>query len=265
MGRPGRLFRALVGGAALAWGAPVVVASCSTSEHANPVPVDAAAEVQPVADASVGVDAATDSANPTGCPWPDVKARCDGADPGLVFFPPVGCDPKDADGGGAAGDGGDAGPCANVSSTDVSVTPDACRAFAGAETAGRISFGDATRAPAFVEPADGAALTPDEWSIFAWNKGPQARRGVAGWLEGSAWALSPLNGDGYVIVFTQGCTEILRAMTAATFWAPDPVSWNTLASTQGPVTVRVYWAKFVSDGIAAGPVGSSAITITMTH
>jgi hypothetical protein len=82
-------------------------------------------------------------------------------------------------------------------------------------------------------------------------------------VERQAHALTPLGGDGYVIVFTQGCTEVLRAMTATTFWAPDPASWSTLATLQGPVTVRVYWAKFQNDAIVAGPVASAPITITM--
>jgi hypothetical protein len=154
-----------------------------------------------------------------------------------------------------------------VTSADVSFTREACRAFADAEKGGRVSYGRSF-APVITEPNDGAALTPDEWSIFAWNKGA-ARRGplqrLSDWLEPQAHALTPLQGDGYVIEFSQACTEILRVGVATTFWAPDPASWSILTGTQGPVTVRVFWVGFANDAITAGPVASDAITITMKH
>jgi hypothetical protein len=159
-------------------------------------------------------------------------------------------------------DGGDAGPCAAVRPADVSFTPAACRAFAAAEASGSVAFDASGLAPSLTEPSDGDALTADDWSIFAWDKGPMAR--VDGnLLEPAAHALTPLSGHGYILEFTQGCTEVLRAMVADTFWAPDPASWSRLTKTKGPVTVRVYWAKFSADGIVLGPVASSPISITM--
>jgi hypothetical protein len=193
----------------------------------------------------------------------NIASRCTGTDPKVVFYPPVGCDPHALDDASTQ----DGGACAGVTSADVSFTPDACRAFADAELGGRVSYGRSF-APAFTEPSDGAALTPDEWSIFAWNKGT-ARRGplhrLADFLEPSAHAITKLAGDGYVVEFAQGCTEVLRVHLATTYWAPDPASWSILTSTQGPVTVRVYWIGFNDDAIAAGPVASSTLTITMTH
>jgi hypothetical protein len=241
-------------GASMAWGAPVLVASCSSASSPGVV-----------APSEGGVDAPGDKGT---CAIPDVKARCDGADPAVVFFPPVTCDPAAARDAGSSPDafaGDAADPCANVTKADVTFTPTACRAFADAETGGRIDFTNSPRAPTLAEPIDGSALTPDEWSIFAWAKGAEARRSPFEWLEPSAHALTPLTGDGYVITFTQGCNEVLRAMVTTTFWIPDIASWNTLTSLQGPVTVRVYWAKYATDGLAAGPVASPPITITMSH
>lgn len=195
-----------------------------------------------------------------------LRAACDGSDPTVVFFPPLACDPKNLDAGKGA-DGGDAGAnrCGAVGPSDVSFTSAACGAFVDAQTGGAVSFEISGRTPVFSQPANGDALTADEWSIFAWTKGPQARRSpILALIEPEAHALTPLGGDGYVLVFSQGCTEILRAMVASTFWAPDPTSWATLASLKGPVTVRLYWAKFAQDGIVSGPVASAPITITMT-
>jgi hypothetical protein len=196
-----------------------------------------------------------------------------------VFFPPVSCDPGSLDASAEASGpvpdaatdaeaGVDGGRCADVTASDVFFTPEACRAFAKAASDNAIDFQASRRAPVIAEPEDGQALTPDEWSIFSWSKGPEARRSpvdlLGEWLEPSAHALTPLSGDGYVIVFTQGCTEILRAMVATTFWTPDPESWKTLTNALGPVTVRVYWLKFAADRIVSGPVASAPITITMT-
>jgi len=193
----------------------------------------------------------------------DIKSRCTGTDPKVVFYPPVNCDPHALDDAST----GDGGACAGVTSADVSFTTDACRAFADAELGGTISYGRSL-APVFAEPSDGAALTPDEWSIFAWTKGTARRdplHRLYDFLEPSAHALTPLKGDGYVIEFAQGCTEVLRVHVATTFWAPDPASWNILTGTQGPVNVRVFWVNFNNDAIATGPVASSTVTITMTH
>jgi hypothetical protein len=191
----------------------------------------------------------------------DVGARCTGSDPKAVFYPPIGCDPRALD----AATTSDAGTCSGVTASDVTFTLNACRAFAEAEGRGRISYETGTRAPVFAEPADGAALTPDEWSIFAWSKGMTAFERLADFLEPAAHALTPLSGDGYVLEFSQGCTEVLRVMVASTFWAPDPASWSILTGTHGPVDVHVFWMKFSGDAIVGGPVASAKITITMTH
>ncbi len=268
-------------GAALAWAAPaltVLVASCGSSGGgAAPdggVPTDAAKDT--TTDGLSAPDGA-DGAGPDAprCPVRDgLRAACDGSDPRLVFFPPLACDPKTLDAGAAAdassdaGDAGDAAaadPCGAVGPYDVSFTGAACAAFVDAQLEGAGASPAPGRAPLWTEPSDGAMLTADAWSVFAWAKGTQARRSpLATFLEPEAHALTPLGGDGYVITFSQGCTEVLRAHVATTFWAPDPESWATLSSLQGPVTVRVYWAKFAQDKIVSGPYGSLPITITMT-
>jgi hypothetical protein len=258
-------------GITFAWGVPIIVASCDGVGPKATIPQDGSA--RDLDGSARDLDVATIDSRPP-CPPPNVTSRCDGSDPLVVFFPPVTCDPTvtldagDADGAGDAADA-DGGPCAGVLPTDVSFTPLACHAFAEAETAGRISFERSGRNPTIISPRDGDALSPEAWSIFAWNKGSLARRRpleeLVEWTEPSAYALTPLRGDGYVIEFTQGCTEILRAMVADIFWAPDPASWSVLTATQGPVTVRVYWAKYSLDTIVAGPVASDSITITMRH
>ena len=263
--------RGVIGGAALAWALPVLVASCSSSSSSatsdGGVDRDAVgADVSVVpSDGSPSPEPSTDA--PSACPLrAGLRAACDGSDPKVVFFPPLACDPKNLDAGfDAAGDAGN--PCGLVGPTDVSFTSAACTAFVDAQTSGKVSVETSGRTPVFVEPVSGDALTADEWSIFAWTKGPQARRSPAldliELIEPEAHALTPLGGDGYVIVFSQGCNEVLRAMVASTFWAPDPASWTTLATLQGPVTVQVFWAKFSQDGIASGPVASAPISITM--
>jgi hypothetical protein len=254
----------IVLGAALAWGTPMVVASCSDPRPIVPLsePDEAAAQADTAPPPPIEASA-RDSNGPPACSVPpDISARCTGANPRVVFFPPIGCDPHALD----AAASTDGGPCDGVTTADVSFTTDACRAFADAELGGRVSYEKGTRAPSFTEPADGAALTPDEWSIFAWNKGTTARhKRLLDWLEPSAHALTPLSGDGYVLEFSQGCTEVMRVMTATTYWSPDPKSWSLLTSTTGPVSVRVFWMKFSGDAISAGPVASATITITMTH
>jgi hypothetical protein len=260
--------RGALGGAALAWVLPVLAASCGASNGG--AATDGGAE-RDAAGADVSVAASDGSPAPDGttsapsaCPVrAGLRAACDGSDPKVVFYPPLACDPKNLDA--SAGDGGDSGnPCAAVGPSDVSFTSAACGAFVDAQTSGKVSVETSGRTPVFTEPANGDALTADEWSIFAWQKGPQARRSpVLELIEPEAHALTPLAGDGYVLVFSQSCNEILRVMVASTFWAPDPASWTTLATLQGPVTVQVFWAKFAQDGIASGPVASAPISITM--
>lgn len=281
--RSARIARGVLLGAGLAWGAPALVASCDDSTGLSPVGVghdSDASDATPArpadaANAADATDAPADKALadvPHCPPPPNIAARCTGADSRVVFFPPVACDPSTIDASAQPADAGaDAatGPCDGVSRADVSFTPKACQAFADRETNDTVSYEQNTRAPSFVEPSDGSALTPDAWSIFAWKKGPDARLpargGLREWLEPSAYALTPLSGDGYVLEFKQGCTEVLRTMTASTFWAPDAASWALLTATQGPVTVRVYWMKFTADGLVSGPIASDPITITMQH
>lgn len=213
------------------------------------------------------------------CPPPADPNRCSGNDPGFVFSPPLFCDPSFS-GEGGVGDGGPGAAAANDSGVDlcalvttlsVYFTPNACRAFAGAEASGNVDTDAGAAAPVIAEPADGAMLTPDEWSIFAWNPPPQrdARRDlpqpVLDLLEPSAFAFSALQGDAYVLEFTQGCTEVMRVMLATTYWAPDPVSWAILSSLNGPVEVRVYWMRFAGDALVSKPVPSSPIAITMQN
>jgi hypothetical protein len=261
-----RLLLSVLGGASLAWGLPMAIGSCASDTKATPAPTQDSgpsdSPAPPAQDSST--DSSADSNGPAACWVPaDIKSRCTGTDPKVVFFPPVGCDPHALDDASTQ----DGGACAGVTSSDVSFTTAACQAFADAELGGRVSSGPSL-APVFSEPADGAALTPDEWSIFAWNKGT-ARRGplerLTDFLEPSAHALTPLKGDGYVIEFAQGCTEVLRVHLATTYWAPDPASWNLLTSTQGPVTVHVYWMGFADDAITQGPVAGASVTITMQH
>jgi hypothetical protein len=242
----------------------MAIASCADKRPlvALPEPDVPEASAQDVTPPPADAPATQDTYGPPLCSVPaDVGSRCTGSDPKVVFYPPIGCDPRTLD----AATTSDGGPCSGVTPSDVAVTPDACRAFADVEAHGRISYETGTRAPVFVEPADGAALTPDEWSIFAWSKGTTAFQRFADFLEPSAHALTPLNGDGYVLEFSQGCTEVLRVLLASTFWAPEPASWNILTGTHGPVDVRVFWMKFSGDAIATGPVASAKITITMTH
>jgi hypothetical protein len=168
----------------------------------------------------------------------------------------------------AEGGAGDANPCALVTSLDVFFTPQACQAFVSAEANRNIALASDPSAPVITEPADGDALTPDNWSIFVWDW-PQ-RDSRRDWLkravdlvEPSAYAYSPLKGDAYVLEFTQGCTEILRVMLAEQLWLPDPTSWALLTSLTGPVQVRVFWMRFAGDVLVSKPVPSLPITITM--
>jgi hypothetical protein len=299
-----RLARIAAFTASFAIGPLVLTASCSSDGGApgsSPPPpasndgstnaADANAN-----DASDATIYASDS--PLCAPPADAKARCTGYDPTFVFFPPLACDPTmlgadassdanavdanaaDANSNDASDDasatdagdaGADAGPCVGVTPLDVSFTAEACGAFADAEAQGLVSTETSPRTPTILEPSDGDALSPDNWSIFSWIKGAGAKRSpidrALDWLEPSAHALVPINGDGYVLELSQGCHEVLRVMVATDFWAPDPTTWARLASTKGPVTVRVIWAKFANNALAPGtvPVASPPITITMKN
>jgi hypothetical protein len=169
--------------------------------------------------------------------------------------------PPEAEGGVATVD-----PCAGVTSLDVFFTPEACRAFVGAEARGTLERGPPE--PVFDEPNDGDILTADHWSFFTWHLAIRDARGGAlrrlgDWIEPSAYAYSPLRGEAYVLEFRQGCTEILRVMLAEMFWVPDPDSWNRLTSISGPIQVRVFATRFVDNVLASTPVASASITIAM--
>ena len=275
----------LTTGFAFSWVA--VVASCSSSPAGR-------------ASSKNGADARADAA--LSCPVRSEPARCSGNDPTFVFFPPLTCDPgssgdagasdadasddtssgdqatpdgdavepSDADDAGDANAGnGAADPCALVTTLDVFFTPQACQAFVNAEASHDIASTSDPSAPVITEPADGDMLTPDEWSLFAWDWPPRDSR--RDWfersldlIEPSAYAFSPLRGDAYVLEFTQGCTEILRVMSAEQLWLPDPASWALLTSLTGPVQVRVFWMRFAGDALVSMPVASVPITITMT-
>jgi hypothetical protein len=212
------------------------------------------------------------------CPVAPDPGRCSGTDPGFVFSPALACDPSapgaDAADGGSAGEGSadasDAGPdpCAGVTTLDVFFTPAACQAFARAEASGLVAGDTDPLAPGIDEPSNGDMLTPDNWAVFVWHRSTRdARRDpiqrALSLLEPSAYASSPLRGEAYVIEFTQGCTEVLRAMVVGGFWLPDPASWAILTALTGPVTVRVYWMQFAADALVSTPVSSAPITITM--
>jgi hypothetical protein len=290
-----KLLRVGVLAIAFTCGPLVLTASCGSSGGSpgaitNVATPDAALEAE--ADAAIAIDSAF---TPPPCFLPsDAASRCTGGDPTFVFYPPLACDPKalgadasassdaassaDAADGDASTDGAsltdaaaDADPCAEVKPLDVSFTSDACGAFVDQESRGLVSYDVTAASPVMLDPADGEALTADHWSIFAWSKGAGARLGpldrALDWLEPSAHALTPLNGDGYVLELTQGCAEVMRVMVADVFWSPDPASWARLVATTGPVTVRVIWARFDHGAIAPGtvPRASAPITITMKN
>jgi len=262
-----RFVRVAVIAGALGCGSLALTASCSsTAPTAGGSPIDAS-----IADRS---DGSTAMSCPLPSPDPD---RCTGDDPGFVFFPPLACDPARLEGGAADGaaaadagvDGGD--PCDGlITIFSVFFTPQACRAFAVAEANGNVASATTPAAPLFAEPADGAMLTSDVWSLFSWYQLSQdTRRGpierALDLLEPSAHAYPPLAGDAFVLEFTQGCSEVMRVMVTGSYWSPDPVSWNTLSSLKGPVRVQLYWMRFAADGLSSTPVPSLPITITMQN
>ncbi len=169
----------------------------------------------------------------------------------------------------AAGDGAAAtDPCAGVTTLDVFFSAQACRAFVDAEASADIGAETDPSAPVIDAPADGAMLTPDEWSFFTWHRTVRdARRDplrrALDLLERPAYAASSLGGDAYVLEFTQGCAEVMRVMVTVTGWAPDPASWAVLTSLTGPVEVRVFAMRFAADKLVSRPVASAPVTITM--
>jgi hypothetical protein len=198
---------------------------------------------------------------------PATDASSDGGDDAVVG---ASIDPGDGSAvdASANAEAGVTDPCALVTSLDVFFTPQACRAFVGAEANRSIALPSGPPAPVMTDPANGDMLTPDDWSIFAWVlPDSHSRRDwldrAAGVVEPSAYAYSPLRGDAYVLEFTQGCTEILRVMLADTAWLPDPASWALLTSLTGPVQVRVFRMRFAGDALLSTPVPSAPITITM--
>src|SRR5262245_34245296 len=128
-----RLARTALLTVAFAWGPLLLTASCSSRGGA----IEVADE--PTEDAGASIDAAVDTSKPAPdvaaldaplCPSaPDAGARCTGADPQFVFFPPLACDPKTVSPEAST----DGGPCATVTPLDVSFTAQACAAFVDQE------------------------------------------------------------------------------------------------------------------------------------
>jgi hypothetical protein len=249
---------------------PLVLAASCVDRGAPPAPVPRDSGAR---DGLAASDGGT-------CPLPtDDPSRCSGNDPDYVFFPPLDCDPASladasADTAPPFDASGDAsapmGPCYDVNSFDVSFTTPACMSFLALESRGIVATDGAAGAPAIMEPCDGDVLSPDNWSIFVWSVATarlSPLRRLFDWIEPSAYALSPLNGEGYVLEFSQGCTEILRVMVATTFWQPDPASWARLTARTGLMTVRVLAGKFANDALVPGTElrASAPITITMAN
>ncbi|MDP9033216.1 MAG: hypothetical protein M3O50_00275 [Myxococcota bacterium] len=250
----------------------LAVASCSSSTP-SAAPTDAAVPAVTKIDAAI----AADGHHLSCAPRPHAN-RCSGDDSTFVFAPPLACDPSSQ---GEAGTGVDAGTgvsseggppavdlCAGVTTLDVFFSPQACRAFVDAESSGNIGPDGDPSAPVLDAPADGDMLTPDQWSTFLWHRSLRDARGgplrrAFDLLERPAYAYSSLAGDAYVIEFTQGCTEVLRAMVTGTFWSPDPASWALLTSLTGAVQVRVFAMRFAADTLVSKPVASAPITISM--
>jgi hypothetical protein len=265
------LLRTLAWSAGFTLGPLALVASCTES---LPAPLPGPAVIS-IPDATAAADVESDGAAQTEaaatCPPPADPSRCSGSDPAFVFFPALACDPSSGGEAGANAGSGGVDPCALVTSLSVFFTPQACRAFVAAEASGNLSSDAGSSAPVIAEPSDQAKLTPDEWSIFAWDPPPErdalrgSRRRALDLLEPSAYASAPLQGEAYVLEFTQGCTEVMRVMLATTYWAPDPASWAILSSLNGPAQVRVYWMRFSGDAIVSGPLPSAPITITMQN
>jgi hypothetical protein len=243
-----------------------LAASCSSSTPSPATPSDAAA-----------MDHTVEGAAALQCPLPTPNpAKCSGSDPTFVFVPPLMCDPSLQEAGAASSDaaadsGGDGGdPCDGLTNIfSVFFSTKACDAFVAAESSGAIGSETDPGSPIMAQPSDGAMLTSDAWSLFVWARhATDARRGpldlARDFIEPSAYA-TPLNGDAYVLEFSQGCQEVMRIMVTTGFWAPDPVSWSTLSSLTGPVRVQVFWMSFTNDGLAATPLPSVPITITMQN
>jgi hypothetical protein len=115
-------------------------------------------------------------------------------------------------------------------------------------------------APTWDFPNDGDVFPPDDWIAFEWEKGPTASNWLADALESTAHASPTTSGDGYVLVFTQGCTEIARVMLTDLYWTPDPPTWARLVDAVGPITATVTWVSFNADAIAQPPVASPSVT-----
>ncbi|MBV9948744.1 MAG: hypothetical protein JOZ69_17990, partial [Myxococcales bacterium] len=260
-----RVRRIMALSAAAVMAPPVLAASCTESFPRSLVTNAATSTV----DATSTDDATSDGPPLAWCAPSPGPEGCTGSDPAYVFYPALSCDrdgsagdATDSDAGlvvfqdAAALDGAvvQVNTCAIYRVAPVIFTPAACRAFAAAEVEGGLASEFEPGAPQFDEPKNGDPLTPDMWQTFAWHKEPgrDARRGgllrAAELLEPAALASSPLSGTAYVLEFAQGfaqgCTEVLRVMAPVPFWAPDPASWNTLSSLDGPVMLRVVEVHF---------------------
>lgn len=272
-----RILRVGAFAGAIVGGSLALTASCTSSTPGGPpqsTSTDAAdhaeAAGQPDATSTTDAPVADADAGSGQCPALPDPSRCNGGDPGIVFAPPLDCDPAVHDASAPIDPDAGVDPCALVTTLTVFPTPAACRAFIAAEASGNLGDPTSRAAPNFSEPSDGAMLTRDEWSIFVWSRvAVDARRGPVDQalelLEPSAHAAPPLDGDLYVLEFSQGCTEVLRVIQTSTYWQPDPVSWNILSALTGPVRVQVFWLSLSRDSLVSPPLPSVPITITMQN
>ena len=218
----------------------VASASCSSATTPN--------AATPSRDAAVAsIDAADAATAAAACPVSAaLAARCTGDDPSFTFFPPL-----------FASDASSTSvPYSNTSYFSSA----ACAAFVDAQASGSVVVGATVHAPTWDFPNDGDVFPPDDWIAFEWEKGPTARNWFSDALESTAHATPTTSGDSYVLVFTQGCTEIARVMLTDLYWVPDPPTWARLVAAVGPITATVTWVSFNADAIAQAPVASVPVT-----
>jgi hypothetical protein len=221
-----------------------LVASASCSSASAP----SSATTPPGADAAAAsVDASDATTTSSACPVSTaLAARCSGSDPSFTFFPALFANDASS---------------SSVSYTNTSYfSSAACTAFVDAQAAGSVVYGATVNSPTWDFPNDGDVFPPDDWITFEWEKGPTASNWLADALESTAHASPTTSGDGYVLVFTQGCTEIARVMLTDLYWVPDPPTWARLVQAVGPITATVTWVSFNADAIAQPPVASPSVT-----
>jgi hypothetical protein len=220
-----------------------LVASASCSSASSPSAVTASPDAAVATNVDAGSDATTASSV---CPVStSLAASCTGMDPSFTFFPPLLAS--------------DASTTSVPYSNEATFSSGACEAFVDAQAAGTVIHGTTVNAPTWDFPNDGDVFPPDDWITFEWEKGPTAGNWLSDAFEGTAHA-SPTSGDAYVLVFTQGCTEIARVMLTDLYWTPDPPTWARLVKAVGPITATVSWATFNADVLAQPPVASPSVT-----